>query len=246
MSNRKGRVVLFLLPLLLLARAPAAHAQWAVIDVASIAQQIQQYIQLEQQYQTLIQQLSTAKSELTQVQNTFNAMTGGRGMQQLLSGTVRNYLPTSLADIQGVLQGSSASFGALSASMTSLAKANAVLTPQQVASLSPALQAQLTAARNSAALLQAVAGSALANSSSRFASLQQLITAIGSATDQKGILDLHARIAAEQGMLQDEHTKVEVLYQVAQAQQWAVAQRAQEQAIADIGSFRQLPPMGLK
>jgi len=246
MSNRVSRLFLFLLPLLFLARAPAAHAQWAVIDVASIAQQIQQYLMLEQQYQTLVNQLSTAKSELTQVQNTFNAMTGGRGMQQLLSGTVRNYLPTSLTDIQGVLQGSSASFGSLSASMSSLVQANAVLTPQQVASLSPALQAHLSAARNSSALLQAIAGSALTNSSSRFASLQQLITAIGSATDQKGILDLHARIAAEQGMLQDEHTKLEVLYQVAQAQQWANTQRAREQAIADIGSFRQLPPMGLK
>ena len=246
MSNRKSSFFLFLLPLLLLVRAPAAHAQFAVIDVAQIAQSIQQYMMLEQQYQTLIQQLSTARNELTQVQNTYNSMTGGRGMQQLLSGTVRNYLPTSLADIQGLLQGSSATFGALSASMASLAQANAVLTPQQVAALSPTLQAQLVSARNSAALLQAIAGSALSNSSSRFASLQQLISAIGSATDQKGILDLHARIAAEQGMLQDEHTKLDVLYQVAQAQQWAVSQRAQEQAIADIGSFRQLPPMGLR
>jgi type IV secretion system protein VirB5 len=246
MSNRKNRLFLFLLPLLFLARAPAAHAQWAVIDVASLGQLIQQYQALMQQYQVLTQQLSTAQSELTQVRNTFNAMTGGRGMQQLLSGTARNYLPTSLSDMQAVLQGSSATFGALSASMSSLAQANAVLTPAQVANLSPALQVQLAAARNSAALLQAIAGSALTNSSNRFASLQQLISAIGSATDQKGILDLNARIAAEQGMLQDEHTKLDVLYQLAQAQQWAVNQRAREQAIVDIGSFRQLPPMGLR
>ena len=53
--------------------------------------------------------------------------------------------------------------------------------------------------------------------SDRFTSLQQLISAIGGATDQKASLDLNARIAAEQGMLQNEQTKLQVLYQVAQS-----------------------------
>jgi len=46
-------------------------------------------------------------------------------------------------------------------------------------------------------------------------------------------------------MLQNEATKLQGLYQVAQSQEWARAQRAREQAIADQGSLRQLPPMGL-
>ena len=90
-----------------------------------------------------------------------------------------------------------------------------------------------------------MARAALQNSSDRFASLQQLITAIGTAVDQKGALDLTARIAAEQGMLQNEGTKLQSLYQVAQSQEWARAQRAREQAIADQGSLRNLPAMGL-
>ena len=96
-----------------------------------------------------------------------------------------------------------------------------------------------------AALLQATSRAALANSSDRFASLQQLIGAIGSATDQKGALDLSARIAAEQGMLQNESTKLQVLYQIAQSEEWARAQRVREQALTDQGSLRQLPAMGL-
>ena len=63
---------------------------------------------------------------------------------------------------------------------------NAVLTPAQVAALSPTEQAQLAAARQSAALLQATSRAALANSSDRFASLQQLISAIGSADGSEG------------------------------------------------------------
>ena len=46
-------------------------------------------------------------------------------------------------------------------------------------------------------------------------------------------------------MLQNEHTKLQMLYQVAQAQEWSQAQQVREQAIADQGSLRRLPPMGL-
>ena len=123
--------------------------------------------------------------------------------------------------------------------------ANAVLTPAQVASLSPTQQAQLAAARASPAMLQAMARAALANSSDRFASLQQLISAIGGAADPKASLDLTARITAEQGMLQNEHTKLQLLFQVAESEERARAQRLREQAMADQGSLRRLPPMGL-
>ena len=58
-------------------------------------------------------------------------------------------------------------------------------------------------------------------------------------------MDLQARIAAEQGMLANEQTKLQVLHQAAQAEEWARVQRAREQAIADIGSLRSLPAMGL-
>lgn len=202
-------------------------------------------VQLTQQVSVLRQQLTTAESELSLAQNTFSAMTGSRGMQNLLSGTARNYLPTSLGDLQAVLQGTSGTYGALSASVTSLVQTNAVLSAQQVSQLSPALQARLLAARNANALLQAIAGSAMSTASSRFSSLQQLITAIGTASDQKGALDLQARIAAEQSMLQNDQAKLAVLAQAAEGQRAAALQAAQEQAIADVGSFRSLPPMGL-
>jgi type IV secretion system protein VirB5 len=215
-----------------------ALAQFAVIDVASLAQ-------LVQQYATLQQQLSTAGNQLTQAQSAYAAITGSRGMQNLLSGTNRNYLPTNWSQLSQVMSGSSGAYPGLAANVTSIQKANAVLTPSQVAALSPTEQAQLTQARQNPALLQATSRTALANSSDRFASLQQLIGAIGSATDEKGSLDLTARITAEQAMEQNEQTKLHVLYQVAQAQEWSRAQQVRERAIADQGSLRSLPPMGL-
>jgi type IV secretion system protein VirB5 len=215
-----------------------AHAQFAVIDIASIVQLVQEVQQLEQQ-------VATARSQLTQAQAEYAAMTGSRGMQLLLSGTVRNYLPPDWTQLSQVLSGSSGSFPTLASDLRTLESSNAVLTSAQVAVLSPTQQAALTSARQSPAMLQAIARAALANSSDRFASLQQLIGAIGGAADQKAALDLNARIAAEQGMLQNEQTKLQVLYQVAQSQEWSRAQRAREQAIADQGSLRQLSAMGL-
>ena len=215
-----------------------AHAQFAVIDVASVAQ-------LVQEVKTLQQELATAENELAQAKSAYQAITGPRGMEQLLSGTVRNYLPTDWTQLSQVMSGSSGSYPALATAFTTLVSANAVLTPAQVAMLSPTQQAQLAAARASPAMLQATARAALANSSDRFTSLQQLVSALGGAADQKASLDLTARITAEQGMLQNESTKLQVLYQVAQSQEWSRAQSVREQAIADQGSLRQLRPMGL-
>jgi type IV secretion system protein VirB5 len=218
--------------------ARPAQAQFAVIDVASIVQLVQEVQQLEQQ-------VATARSQLAQAQSEYAAITGNRGMQSLLAGTNRNYLPANWGQLSQVLTGTSGSYPAFAAQVSALMTANAVLTPGQIALLSPAQQAQLVSARQSPALLQALARGGVANSSDRFASLQQLITALGAASDQKASLDLTARITAEQAMLQNESTKLQGLYQVAESQERARAQQLREQAIADQGSLRLLPPMGL-
>lgn len=234
----KQIVAVLVVSLLALGSSRPARAQWAVIDVSAIGQ-------LVQEVQELRQQVATARSQLSQAQSEYAAITGNRGMQLLLPGINRNYLPTNWSQLSQVLTGVSGSYPVLATEVSALMTANAVLTPAQIAALSPTQQAQLTTARQSSAMLQALARSTLSNSSDRFTSLQQLITAIGAATDEKASLDLTARIAAEQGMLQNEATKVQGLYQVAQSQEWARAQRVREQAIADQGSLRQLPPMGL-
>jgi type IV secretion system protein VirB5 len=213
----------------LLAGLPAANAQIPVIDIASVTQLITQL-------QALEQQLSTARNQLAQAQNEYQSMTGPRGMQGLLAGTPRNYLPPDWATLQRALSGSGG-YPALSRDFAGALNGAAVLSPQQLAALSPAAASQLQAERQSAALLQSLSHEALANSSGRFAAIQNLIDTIGRAADQKAILELQARIAAEQGMLANEHTKLQVLYQAAQAQEWADAQRARELTVSVHGQF---------
>ena len=215
-----------------------AHAQIPVTDVGAI-------FQLVTQVQTLAQQLQTIQNQLAQARQEYQSITGPRGMQNLLSGTNRNYLPTTWAQLQGTLNGASGTYGALSMSIQTLMAGNSVLSAANLAAMSPVERNAIQARRQSAALRQAVSQQALSTTSNRFASLQQLINAIPAATDQKAILELQARIGAEQGMLQNEHTKLQMLLQAAQADEAAQRQRLREQAIADGGNLRRLPPLGL-
>jgi type IV secretion system protein VirB5 len=207
---------------------PPAKAQFAVIDVGAIAQLLREVQQMQQA-------LQTAHNQLSQAQQEYQSITGPRGMQTLLSGIDRNYLPSTWAQLPT----------ALASPIQSQINTNAVLTAAQVAALSSAEQQQLMAARSNAALLQVATQQAYSTTSSRFASVQTLINAIASATDQKGILDLQARIAAEQGMLQTDSTKLNVLYQAAQAQEWARRQSAREQVVAGVGNMRTLAALRL-
>lgn len=224
--------------LLLMCGAPAVHAQWAVIDVGAIAQLIEQIA-------TMQQQLETARNTLRQAEQQFRATTGGRGMERLLAGTDRNYLPANWAQLEAAVQRADGTYSALGARLQAVLNDNALLSDERIAALSPMEREQLEAARRSAAMSQATSRQALETTRGRFEALQQLVDAIPAAQDQKAILDLQARIAAEQAMLVNEQTKLNVLHQVAQAEELARKQRIREQALTDIGSLRRLPPMGL-
>jgi type IV secretion system protein VirB5 len=224
----KNRVpVIFLV---LIATAPAAKAQFAVIDVASVTQ-------LMTEVQNLEQALTVAREQLSQAQSELRSMTGNRGMERLLAGTNRNYLPADWGQLTAAMNAAGSAHAALSAAIQQALAEDAVLTSQQLATLSPDGRQQLAADRGTAALLQAVSRQALANASSRFADLQQLIDAIGSASDQKSILDLDARIGAEQAMLENERTKLATLIAAIEAQRWADENQDRERAIDEQGEF---------
>lgn len=207
---------------LLVASVPAAHAQVAVIDPAAISQLAMQLLSIEREVAMAVAQ--------------YQALTGGRGMQLLLAGTHRNYLPPDWPTLVATEQGTS-SYSGLYLSMQSAQQADALLSAQQLASLPPAGSQALLAQRQSVALQQAITRAALANSSSRFGALQGLVTAIGTAGDSKASMDLNARIGAEQGMLENEQTKLLVLHQVGVAERWADEQRLRELVVAAHGSF---------
>jgi type IV secretion system protein VirB5 len=214
----------------LAAVTPVVRAQFAVVDVGAITQLIEQV-------RTLESELAVARAHLAQAQTAFASITGTRGMERLLSGAPRNYLPTDWASLQSLMQGVPGNYGSLSRNVVDNIGASAVLSPPQLAALPVTAQQQIGAVRSLNALYQSLTREALATTSSRFDSLQHLIGAIPAATDQKGILELQARIGAESTLLQNEQTKLQTLYQVILAEQRASQQQARERALAGHGSF---------
>jgi type IV secretion system protein VirB5 len=222
---------LFTVSVLSTAAMAPVRAQWAVIDAPAI-------VQLVQEVQTMEQQLQATRDQLTQARQALQTMTGDRGMELLLSGTSRNYLPSRWSQLTGAMQGGAAGYSGLSLDVRSAIGSNALLTPAQMSSLSRDSQQRILAGRQSSALQQALATEALENVSGRFASLQRLVDAISGAGDQKAVLDLQARIAAELGMLQNEQTKLQILHEATQAQAAVIKQQEREQIIAGHGSFQ--------
>ena len=215
---------------LLIAVAPVASAQWAVIDVAAVAR-------LSAELQTLDQSLTTQQQEFGAAEAQLRGMSGTRGMQDLLGGIRRNYLPETWGQLRAAADGRPGSYPGLAAAVRAALTAHAYLSSGQLQILSPSAQQQLLANRRTAALLEAISASALSDASARFSGLKQLIATIGSARDQKSILDLTARIGAEQTMLENEQTKLRVLFAAAEAQQWIDHEREREAAIAAQGNF---------
>jgi len=223
--------------------APHAKAGIPVIDFAAVANLIQQVMYWQQQISGMQKQYEQLKASKDQLAQTHNAMTGSRGMEQLLptSELARNYLPPSYGELMHTLNGSSASYAGLASQVQSIMKANSILTGTQMEGLSPELRQIVQQGRQSAALLNGMTQNAYQGTSQRFSALQVLIDRIASAQDPKAIQDLQARILAEQTMLTNEQTKLQSLYQVAHSEELMRKQRAREQAASGIGSMRSLP-----
>jgi type IV secretion system protein VirB5 len=201
-----------------------------VIDIAAV-------MQLMRQLQQWTQQIQLMKNQLDQLHQTYAAVTGPRGMQNLLAGSARNYLPPDWNQMISVLNNASVTYSGLANQVRAAMQANALLSKTQLSALSPKQQNIVEQGRRSVAMIQVMTRTAYQNTSERFAAIQRLINAIGTAGDSKAIQDLQGRIAAEQAMLQNEQTKLHVLFQSAQAEQWAREQRVREESLNAIGNY---------
>lgn len=216
---------------LLMCLAAPARAQFAVIDVASLTQLIGQA-------RTLLQQLAAVRTQITQAQSLYRSMTGARGMQQLLDTSTLNYLPTNWSQLSAAERGSGGPYANLATAVTNAESSNAVLSAAQLSSLTPDEQSSISRERSSVALLQGIADQALADSSNRFKDIQNLIGAFPAANDQKSILELQAAIGAEISALQNEQTKLQVLYQTANAQERGNREMTRESIVSGHGLFQ--------
>ncbi len=216
---------------LLFASIGVARATMPVIDVAAITQLLQQIMAWDEQLQGMREQLG-------QLRQTSSALTGNRGMEQLLrlSPAARNYLPNDWLGLASITGGGGAD-PTLARVARAQREANAVLPPEAIARLPPALQALLRGERDAVAANQTVARAAYGRSSERFAALTVLIDQIRAAPDAKAIAELQSRIGAEQAMLTNENIKLAALSQATDAERGARELARREAVLQGHGAF---------
>lgn len=217
---------------LLHAMSGVANAAMPVIDVAAIAR-------LGQEVSAWDEQLQGMRLQLGQLQRTTSALTGSRGMDQLLRQTpaARNYLPADWAGLTAVTGGGGGVDPALARAARAQRDLNAILPAAALARLPPSLQSMLRGERDTIAATQAATRAAYAHSSERFASLSTLIDQIRATPDAKAIAELQSRIEAEQAMLANETAKLAALAQVTDAERGARDLMRRELALQSHGAF---------
>jgi len=156
--------------------ALSAHAQLVVTDPKALAEAVKQVRAWEQQY--------------AQMRAQIDSMTGNRGMASLLPAASR-IMPADWT--QSMTQ--------LSALAQEIRSAQAVLTPGQAASLSPALQSFLSQSQNLSAANQAMAQTAYNDATAREQRLRTLTGALATTNDPKAAYDLANAIAIEHAAL---------------------------------------------
>ena len=201
---------------------PSAHAQMTVYDPAAVAKLISQA-------QTELQQLQQLKTQVSQGQTLLSSLNTASNINtlasQLASPALRAFLPDAQTYVSGG-QGNLTALGSLGASASSIRAANRIYTP---AANNP-LGQDLETSGNQAALDLALGEQVSNVSASRLQGLQQLQTAIGSASDARAVLDLQARLAAEQAMIANDQMRLQGLAMAQAAQDRLQQQRDRERA----------------
>lgn len=204
-----------------------------MIDVANLAQGIEQVVAWGQQYTQMVQQIQSLEQQLQQARQTYSGMTGVRGMASLVNNPAeRSYLPASWGQSLNLMN-SPGAFTGLSASMTSIRNASKVVDVSATAMPPGSVLGQsYTGAQDQAAINRAMGEASYTAASDRTTSIQTLLDRVNDAPEEKDVLDLQARIQAEQAMVQNESVKLQALAQLQQAQRDLQVQRAREISIA--------------
>ena len=182
----------------------------------------------------LVQSVMQLKAQLTQLENTFNAQNGSRGLGGMINNpAARKYLPS---DYQSVLSSVSLGSGDLSGLAKQILSKNSMLSATQLAALSPSAQQIINQQRNQSSSQGAASQMAFQQASQRFTTLQTLIDSIDSQTDPKAIQDLQARIQAESVMMQNERAKLDAMASANTIQRQLDEQRDREKEVQFINT----------
>lgn len=230
MKTRYAAVASALVIALGLCAAPAAQAQQIVHDPAS-------YAKLVEDARTALQQLQALQAEVEQGQRLFdslndlsdvNALAGALGLPE-----VRNPLP-DLRSLRAAADGDLAALGELAERADAIRRETRLYTPPS--GELPAAEAYYRDSLERAGARTArdlAIGEAISQASDqRLDGLETLRRALDTAPNARAVMDLEARLAAEQALIQNEQLRLQGLALTQAAEARLEEQRARERAEA--------------
>jgi type IV secretion system protein VirB5 len=202
-----------------------AQAQQIVYDPSA-------YGKLLEQAQTELRQLDELKAQVSEARRLydgFNRASGVNGLAPLLSNpAVRGVLPDAAA-YETAAKGDLAALGRIGAQAAQIRRANRLFTPPADDPQGQALERAGDRAARDLAL-----GAAAADAGAqRLVGLQQLQVALDAAPDARAVMDLQARLAAEQAMIANDQMRMQGLAMAQAAEARLARQRELERVAAE-------------
>ena len=215
---------------LVLAAAPTVQAQQIVHDPRALAQMIEEA-------RTTLDQLRALQTQVEQGRQLFDSLNDLSGVNALAGElglpTVRNPLPDMRA-LRAAADGDLSALGDLADRADAIRRDTRLYTPP-AGDLDPAeayyrdsLERAGARTARDLAVGEAVAGAA----DRRLQGLETLRSALDTAPNARAVLDLEARLAAEQAMIQNEQVRLQGLALTQAAEARLEDQRARERAAA--------------
>lgn len=222
---------LLLVALSAVAIAAPASAQMLVTDTGAYARMLSQLNQARAQLTELQTQVRQGTQIIDQGKQLYGSMTGLTNVNSLAgvlnNPTLRRYLPAEAQDTGKLLNGTLNDLGSIGTRATSIRDANRLFTPatEGLSESQRYYQDALVKSGDRAARDVALGESAYKAAGQRQAGLDQLRLALNSASTPKEVMDLQARIAAEQAMINNDQMQLQGLAMMQDAEKRLADQR---------------------
>lgn len=202
----------------------AAQAQMAVYDATSFAK-------LVQQAQTALKQLDQLKAQIAQGERLFESLNQGSNINgiatELASPALRAFVPDADKYVAAA-NGDLAALGEIGQRALAIRQTNRLHTAAE----GDVLGAELNRAGTRTARDLATAEAVGRAGASRLSGLQQLQASLTTAPNARAVLDIQARLAAEQAMIANDQMRLQGLAMTQDAEARLSEQRARERAAA--------------
>jgi len=198
--------------------APASQAQGIpVIDIANLIQTIMQVLDDVTEIANQVEQIKALQGQL-------DSITGSRNLGNVFdSGALKNYVPANAYTVVNAIEASG--YTGLTNTAKSLRDAQMVYNCLDRAGASRTeCQARLAQPYQQKGLLQ----DAMKAASGRLDQIKSLMGQIDGTSDQKAVVEIQARIGAENAMLQHEMSQVQMLTGMADSEERIARARDRE------------------